>query len=290
MPSSSYPPPSTDPSTSLPGNHTDAPPLVQAANLLPFSALLHGITTRRGGFSEGPYRSMNLSFDVGDRREQVLRNYQRVSRLLDFDLRSLVACRQVHHNAIARVDRSHLHRSGFLPETAIPDTDGLVTNVPGITLMARYADCVPLLFFNPEGRAVAVAHAGWKGTLARIGPAMVDLMAAHYRCRPGRTLVMIGPSIGPCCYQVSSSMADRAARELPPAEQRFVVSPDGRIAFDLWEANRRQLIAAGIEERHIVAAEQCTSCNTDLFFSYRKEAQLTGRFAAFIGLKGREGD
>jgi polyphenol oxidase len=271
-------------------NHPHAPSVVQADNLVPFSELLHGVTTRRGGVSTGPYRSLNLSFDVGDRRERVLQNYQLVSRLLDFDLRSLVACQQVHHNAIARVDESHLNRSSFLPETAIPATDGLATNIPGITLLTRYADCVPLLFFSPEQQAVAVAHAGWRGTLARIGPAMVDLLSAHFRCRPERTLVMIGPSIGPCCYQVSSSMADRASRELPPAEQRFVASPDGRIAFDLWEANRRQLIAAGVEERNMVAAAHCTSCNTNLFFSYRKEAQLTGRFGAFIGLRRRDGD
>jgi hypothetical protein len=275
---------------SMSSKHPSAPSVVQADNLVPFSDLLHGVTTRRGGVSTGPYRSLNLSFDVGDLREKVLQNYQRVSRLLDFDLRSLVACQQVHHNAIARVDESHLNRSSFLPETVIPATDGLATNIPGITLLTRYADCVPLLFFSPEQRAVAVAHAGWKGTLARIGPAMVNLLSAHFMCRPERTLVMIGPSIGPCCYYVSSSMTDRATRELPPAEQRFVASPDGRIAFDLWEANRRQLIAAGIEERNIVAATHCTSCNTDLFFSYRKEAQLTGRFGAFIGLKRRDGD
>lgn len=275
---------------SMSSNQLPAPSVVQADNLVPFSELLHGVTTRRGGVSAGPYRSLNLSFDVGDQPEKVLQNYRRVSRLLDFDLRSLVACQQIHHNAIARVDESYLNRSRFLPETAIPATDGLATNIPGITLLTRYADCVPLLFFSPEQRAVAVAHAGWKGTLARIGPAMVDLLSAHFMCRPGRTLVMIGPSIGPCCYHVSNSMADRASRELPPAEQRFVASPDGRIAFDLWEANRRQLIAAGIEERNIVAATQCTSCNTDLFFSYRKEAQLTGRFGAFIGLRRRDGD
>jgi hypothetical protein len=271
-------------------NQSHALSVVQADNLVPYSELLHGISTRNGGVSSGPYRSLNLSFDVGDRHEQVMQNYQRVSRLLDFDLRSLVACEQVHHNSIACIDASYLGRSNFLPGMAVPTTDGLATNVPGITLLTRYADCVPLLFFNSEKKVVGIAHAGWKGTIARIGRSMVDLLSERFMCRPDRTLVAIGPSIGPCCYHVSSSMVDRTARELPPSEQRLVTSPDGRIAFDLWEANRQQLIAAGIEERNIFSAEQCTSCNTDLFFSYRKEAQLTGRFGAFIGLRRRDGD
>jgi hypothetical protein len=265
------------------------PSLFCAPHLAPFSELLHGVTTRHGGVSTGPYSSLNLSFDVGDRPEKVLQNYQHVSRLLDFDLNSLVACQQVHHNTISRADESYLNRSRFLPETAIPATDGLATDVPGITLMTRYADCVPLLFFNPVAPAVAVAHAGWKGTIARIGPSMVDFLAAHFRCRADRTLVMIGPSIGPCCYYLSNSMHDRAARELPATEHCFVTGPGGQLAFDLWEANKRQLIAAGIKEKNIFSAERCTSCNADLFFSYRREAKVTGRFGVFIGLRRRAG-
>ena len=264
------------------------PLILHGDNLVPFGELLHGISTRHGGVSDVPYDSLNLSFDVGDCRERVMQNYRRLSRLLHCDLSSLVACQQVHHNAIAIIDASHLHRHSYLPELVIPGTDGLATTVPGIILMARYADCVPLLFFSPARQAVGVAHAGWKGTLARIGPAMVDLLSAQFRCRPQETLVMIGPSIGPCCYYVSDHLAARAARALPAAEQRLVRSADGRIAFDLWETNRRQLIAAGIEEGNIFSAAQCTSCNTHLFFSYRKEAQRTGRFGAFIGLKRRE--
>lgn len=263
--------------------------VLQATNLVPFSELLHGISTRHGGVSTGPYRSLNLSFDVGDLQESVLQNYHRLSRMLHFDLSSLVTCQQVHHNAIALIDESYLNRGCYHPEKVVPATDGLATNVPGITLLTRYADCVPLLFFNPEKQAAAIAHAGWKGTLARIGPSMVDLLSAQFKCRPDRTLVMIGPSIGPCCYYVSSSMADLATRELPPAEQRFVTATGGQLAFDLWDANRKQLIAAGIKENNIFSAERCTSCNTDLFFSYRKEAKATGRFGAFIGLKRRDG-
>ena len=267
-------------------NHPHTPSVLQWSNLVPFGELLHGISTRHGGASNGPYQSLNLSFDVGDRPDRVRQNYRRVSRLLSFDLASLVAGQQIHHNSIALIDESYLTRGCFLPETIVPATDGLATNVPGITLMARYADCVPLLFFNQARRTVGIAHAGWKGTLARIGQSMIELLAAQFKCRPEETLVMIGPSIGPCCYQVDAGMADLGVRELPPHEHCFVTAPGGgRLTFDLWEANRLQLMKAGVQEGHIRSAKICTSCNTDLFFSYRREAKITGRFGAFIGLK-----
>jgi hypothetical protein len=267
-------------------NHPHHPSVLRASNLAPFHELLHGISTRHGGGSTGPYKSLNLSFDVGDRPDRVRQNYRRVSRLLSFDLASLVACQQIHHNSIALIDESYLKRGCFLPENAVPAIDGLATNVPGITLMARYADCVPLLFFNQTSRAVGIAHAGWKGTLARIGQSMIELLAAQFKCRPEGTLVVIGPSIGPCCYQVDGRMVNLARRELPPNEHCFVTaSGDGRLTFDLWEANRQQLMAAGVQEGHIRSVGICTSCNTDLFFSYRREAKITGRVGAFIGLK-----
>jgi hypothetical protein len=115
---------------------------------------------------------------------------------------------------------------------------------------------------------------------------MIELLAAQFKCRPEETLVVIGPSIGPCCYQVDAGMADLGVRELPPNEHCFVTAPGGgRLTFDLWEANRRQLMTAGVQEGHMRSAGICTSCNTDLFFSYRRESKITGRFGAFIGLK-----
>jgi copper oxidase (laccase) domain-containing protein len=114
---------------------------------------------------------------------------------------------------------------------------------------------------------------------------MVDFLSVHFKCSPERTLIAIGPSIGPCCYEISRDMADRAESRLPPFERCIVTAPDGRLTFDLWQANRNQLIAAGIQERHIVSADTCTACHTDLFYSYRKEERVTGRFGALIGLK-----
>ena len=145
-------------------------------NLAHHQGLLHAISTRHGGVSSDHYSSLNLGFHVGDQHDRVKQNHQIVSQSLQFDLSSLVSCQQVHHHSIACIDKSYHNKDCFLPDKALPETDGLITDVPGITLMTRYADCVPLLFYSPTTHTVALAHAGWKGTLGHIGPKTVELL------------------------------------------------------------------------------------------------------------------
>ncbi len=247
--------------------------------------LLHAISTRHGGVSSNNYESLNLSFQVGDEDNKVIKNHQILSHALGFDLSSLVTCQQIHQNNVALVDGSHLKKDRFLPHNAIMETDALVTDVPGITLMTRYADCVPLLFYDPKTHTVAIAHAGWKGTLAHIGQKTVEVLVKDYHCQPQNILAAIGPSIGPCCYQISNTMASQAEKELPCSNEYFRELLNDGLYFNLWQANKKQLQSAGIEESNIHCADLCTSCNFDLFFSYRKEKGTTGRFAALIGLR-----
>lgn len=260
-------------------------PFFFAPQLLPYTELLHAVSTRHGGMSTGCYESLNLSFQVGDEQERVLQNYHLVSRQLHFDLASLVTCQQVHHNAVALIDESYLNKHCYLPGKMVPEADGLATDVPGITLLTRYADCVPLLFYNHQRHAVAIAHAGWKGTLAQIGLQMSELLRREFKCRPEHTIVVVGPSIGPCCYQISSSMADETVKHLPQAESCILAPPGDEISLDLWQLNRMQLTASGIPAGNIFSAGICTSCTVDHFFSYRREAKLTGRFGVLIGLR-----
>ena len=254
-------------------------------NLMNHPHLLHAISTRQGGVSTGNYSSLNLGFHVGDLYDRVLENHHRVSQLLGFDLSSLVSCQQIHHDTIALIGKRYLKNSSYLPDKMIGQTDALITDVPGVTLMTRHADCVPILFFNSKMRTAAVAHAGWKGTLAQIGPKTVDLMAKEYKCRRQDIQVGLGPSIGPCCYHISNTMADLASEKLDKGN-RFVKGEAGnKLSFDLWQANREQLLTAGIPEENLHSSEVCTSCTVDHFYSYRKEKKVTGRFAAFIGLR-----
>ncbi len=254
-------------------------------NFLNYKELIHAISTRHGGVSSKNYESLNLSFQVGDEDDKVIKNHQILSQILRFDLSSLATCQQIHRDNVALVDESYLKKDCFLPSNAFPGTDALVTDVPGITLMARYADCVPLIFYDPKTHTVAIAHAGWKGTLAHIGQKTVDVLVNHYHCHPQHILAAIGPSIGPCCYQISSMMTDQAVKELPNTQEYFIESLNGGLHFNLWQANKKQLQSAGIKDEHIYCAELCTSCNFDLFYSYRKGKKVTGRFGVLIGLR-----
>lgn len=254
------------------------------SHLSQYKELTHAISTRGGGISSGNFHSLNLSFQVGDEKNKVIKNHQTLSQTLGFDLSSLVTCQQIHQDAIALIDESYLKKDCFLPNNAIPETDALVTDIPGITLMTRYADCVPILFYDPKTHTVAIAHAGWEGTLSLISQKTVEVLVNDYHCQPQHILAVIGPYIGSCCYQISSSMADHALKKLPRAKGYIRESSNDGLFFDLWQANKKQLQNAGIKDEHLSWAGLCTSCNLDLFFSYRKEKRVTGRFGALIGL------
>ena len=254
-------------------------------NLIDHPGLLHAISTRQGGVSNGNYTSLNLGFHVGDLYDRVLENHHRVSKSLEFDLSSLVSCQQVHHDTIALIGKRYLKASSYLPDKTIEQTDALITDVPGVTLMTRHADCVPLLFFDPKTSTASVAHAGWKGTLAHIGLKTVDVLAKEYKCQRKDIQAALGPSIGPCCYHISRSMAVLASEKLLKGTLCIKEGSDNKLSFDLWKANREQLLMAGIPEENIYSSGVCTACKVDHFFSYRKEKKVTGRFAALIGLR-----
>ena len=248
------------------------------------TGLHHAISTRLGGFSTGSYSSLNLGFHVGDIHDRVLKNHQRVSQSLEFDLSSLVSCQQVHGSTIALIGKGYLKSDSYLPNQTIAETDALITDISGVTLMTRHADCVPLLFFDAKTRTVAVAHAGWKGTLTHIGPKTVDLLLGEYKCQRKDIQAALGPSIGPCCYHISNTMADLASEKLAKGKAFVQEGAEKKLSFDLWQANKEQLLSAGLPEDNIYSAEVCTSCKVEHFYSYRKEKKVTGRFAAFIGL------
>lgn len=254
-------------------------------NLVNYPGLLHAISTRQGGVSNGNYTSLNLGFHVGDLYDRVLENHERVSKSLAFDLSSLVSCKQVHHDTVALIGKGYLKSNFYLPDKMIEQTDALITDVPGVTLMTRHADCVPLLFFDPKTSTAAVAHAGWQGTLAHIGLKTIEVLAKEYKCQRKDIQAGVGPSIGPCCYHISSTMADLASEKLVKGNLFVKEGSDNKLTFDLWQANREQLLMAGIPEENIYSSGICTSCKVDHFFSYRKEKKVTGRFAAFIGLR-----
>lgn len=240
--------------------------------------LIHGITTRHGGVSTGSYRSLNVSHGLGDDPAAVEENLQRTCRALGLCREDLVSPNQRHTANVRRVgcaDRGHV----------VFNCDGLVTDDCGVPLLLRYADCAPVLIYDPVHRALALVHSGWRGTVQGVVRAALAAMAREFASRPVDLVAAIGPSIGPCCYEVGDDVVDAVRAVFDRPDELLPAGSWGQRRFDLWAANRRWLVDGGV--RQIEVGEICTACRTDEFYSHRAEAGKTGHFAATMMLQGR---
>ncbi|WP_042197466.1 peptidoglycan editing factor PgeF [Paenibacillus camerounensis] len=274
----------------------ELPVRLQLSPWLKHSGITAGFTGREGGTGKPPYDSFNCAFHVGDDPEAVLANRSRLADSLGFSLEDWTCGEQTHGTHIAVVTSAERGKGSRDRASAFQSTDGLLTNVPGVLLTSFYADCVPLYFYDPVNRAAGLAHAGWKGTVAEIAGAMVSRMAEAYGSRPGDITAAIGPSIGECCYEVDEyvmkhvrvleqTLTGLASLEAAPPLYNVSQSDKDKSMLNLKEMNRRIMIKAGILPTHIECTTWCTSCNPDLFFSYRKEQGVTGRMTSWIGIK-----
>jgi len=243
---------------------------------LQHSDVVQAVFTRQGGVSPAPYASLNLSISTGDARENVAANRRRAFRALGREPESIADLWQVHSADVVVVD-SPLGEDGRSPKA-----DALVTDRPEVTLLLRFADCVPILLFDPVRRVIGVVHAGWRGTLLKAPVVAVKTMAEHYGSRPADILAGIGPSIGPCHYAIGPEVVEQT-RTAFGAEADPLLIPNHSYHLDLWAANALALRQAGVEQIEISA--MCTACRTDEFFSHRGEQAQTGRFGALIALR-----
>jgi YfiH family protein len=280
--------------------------IIRSDTLAAIPWLRHGFSTRRGGISEAyGGRSLNLGITPEDTRQAVEQN----RRLFFAGIGAVhddgttwpsIAMRQIHSSGIHHVDS--------LPQQPLAG-DGLITNLTDIVLSVRVADCLPVLIADPVRRAVGAFHAGWRGTLARIVEKGVGELRRHFGSDPADLVTAIGPGIHGCCYEVDENFRDKFRAQFPYADVLFqeVFSsdpvrrkypllfmnqrapghgePHRTVHLDLVEANRRQLLDAGIRQQNIWISDLCTSCRTDLFFSHRKERGVTGRMMAAIAIK-----
>lgn len=250
-----------------------------------FSFIHHAFSTRAGGVSQAEFSSMNLSFGRGDPDENVLKNYHLFCDAAGFDFDSLTASAQDHHTIVRRVTKEDRGVGIYKPKDRL-SVDGLVTNEPGVTLVTYYADCVPLYFLDPVHRAIGLAHAGWRGTVAGMGQKMVEAMQKEFGCDPRDLIAAVGPSIGSCCYEVDGPVAGAfAAHPEWKPETLLKDCGAGKYMLDLWEANRRILCGAGVLPEHITVSELCTQCNADWLYSHRASGGKRGGLAAFLCLK-----
>lgn len=245
----------------------------------------HCFTTKHGGVSEGIYQSLNLGFTRGDKEECVRENYRIICKAIQVDEKNLVFSHQVHKDHIYHVTSKDVGK-GYLFDSDIKEIDGLVTNQKGIPLITFYADCVPLFFLDPVKEVVALAHAGWRGTVQKIGKKMVKVMEESYGCQIKDILIGIGPSIGSCCFEVGEEVVEEFTKAFPD-EEKYIIMPrqNGKFMIDLWSANKLALIKEGILEDNILITDLCTKCNTEHFYSHRGHEGKRGSLAAIVQLK-----
>jgi len=243
-------------------------------------SVLHGFSLRTGGVSASPYDTLNMGFHVGDDRQAVRENRRRFAAALGFCPQRVVSGQQIHGTAIVNVTQEECGRGADTDADALPGTDGLLTGEPGVVLMAHAADCALLFFYEATQNYAGLAHAGWRGAVAGLAPAMVEKLAER-GCRREAISVALSPAIGPCCYRVGEEVVEC----VPEKWRRFVLRKRSQgYFFDLSGLLRLLLLEAGIKEENLVMANYCTSCHSDKFFSYRRAGGRTGRMAGIIAL------
>ncbi|MGI9951131.1 peptidoglycan editing factor PgeF [Moorellaceae bacterium AZ2] len=244
-------------------------------------------STRQGGVSPGIFSTLNLGFHVGDRPDLVLTNRRLFAAAAGLPLGTWVVGEQVHGSRVAVAGKNDRGRGADTLETCVKGVDALVTDEPGITLVALFADCVPVYVVSAARGVIALIHAGWKGTLNRVAGAAVDCMVEVFNVRPAECWAVIGPAIGPCCYRVGAEVAAAFKRQLHWSDAVIRPGEGEEWYLDLWEANRLALVDAGLPPGQIAVTRVCTACHPRLFFSYRRDGGRTGRMAAM--LSRREG-
>ncbi len=240
----------------------------------------HGFSTRLGGVSKGHCATMNISTTRGDALEAIEENRRRIAAAIGVAPSDFTYTHQTHTTNVAVVREKD--RGG-----KFPDTDGMVTNVPGICLVTFYADCVPLFFVDPVHRAVGLSHSGWRGTVGRMGEVTLKLMQKQYGTDPEQVVAAIGPSICQDCYEVSGDVIEKFRETFDEVlwPELFYEKSDGKYQLNLWRANQLVLTEAGVRSEKIAVTNVCTHCNPEILFSHRSTGTARGNLSAFLAIQ-----
>ncbi len=238
-----------------------------------FKELFHAVSMKS---KKAPY-AFSLALHTGQKREEILQNRKKIEKLFNKKVQFIVA-NQTHSDHIEIIKEKRTQGWATL-EDAVEDCDALITNAEDVVLAVLTADCVPILLYDKRKRVVAVVHAGWRGTKAKIVSKTVKKMREVYGCKNSDILAGVAPSIGRCCYEVGEEVAKHFF-DMPESLTQL----GEKYRLDLPLINKKQLLDAGVEERHIEMSNICTSCEVENFFSYRKEQGCSGRFMSLIGI------
>lgn len=238
--------------------------------------VLAAVSFRKGGVSRPPFQSLNPGLHTGDGKSAVLENRRRFLKVLKVPPEDIVTLKQVHGKSVVWARDEDRGRGAADYEDSLAPADAVLTAEKNLPLVIFTADCCPLFFFEKKRRIAGLAHAGWKGTELDIAGLVVGEITDRGGSA-GDILCAIGPSIGPCCYEVGEDLAGRF-------EDPFIRKEKGKMFLDLPGINRALLIKHGIPEKNILASSFCASCHNDLCYSHRKEGR-TGRMASVIMMK-----
>ncbi len=240
----------------------------------------HAVVTRHGGVSSSPWASLNLGGTVGDKPDRVSENRQRAFHSLGFDISSAYDVWQVHGNTVVSTDLPRRENEPHLK------ADAILTNHPDVTLFMRFADCVPILLWDPIQKVVGLVHAGWQGTVNQTVVSSIQSMQSRYQSKPINIIAAIGPSIGSHHYRVGEEVIKQVEAvfgyESNKLLSNYKMDPARSAELDLWKANSLLLENQGI--KNIEIAGICTACNLEDWYSHRGESGKTGRFGVLIKL------
>lgn len=246
----------------------------------------HGFSTRLGGISEGHLSSMNLGWERGEPRENVVKNHELIGKAIGFEAKNVVTSHQTHTTNVVKVTREDRGKGVYFPRE-LENVDGLVTNDPNVVLATYFADCVPLYLVDVKQKAIGLTHSGWRGTVGKIGQMTIKKMQECFGTKPEDLVVCIGPSICQDCYEVSKDVAEEFEKAFPGhIDEVLKEKGNDKFLLDLWRSNELIFLEAGVLPENIHTTDLCTCCNPDILFSHRATNGKRGNLAAFLEISG----
>jgi len=246
----------------------------------------YGFSTRLGGTSKGIFSSMNLSFARGDDEKCVSRNFELIADSIGTTPQHMVYAKQTHTTNVLKVGKNECGM-GVIRKRNFSDIDGLITNEPGVCLVTSYADCVPLYFVDIKKKCIGLSHAGWRGTVGKIGIKTVKMMIEEFESNPLDIIAFIGPSICKDCYEISKDVADEflQAYSKEISDRILISKSNEKFQLNLHLANKYNLLEAGLKPENIFITDICTCCNPDLLYSHRASKGQRGGLCGFLEIK-----
>ena len=261
---------------------------LQYKKLNEYPWLMNAFSTRKGGVSKGQYAEMNLSFTVGDDPETVKENFRIFGDAIGIKREQMVYAAQTHTNNVIKIDSAN-KGMGVICDRNFDNTDGLITDDPGVCLVGSYADCVPLYFVDPVRRCIGLSHSGWRGTVTKIGRNTIELMRKEFGTDPDNLICCIGPCIGKECYEVSADVVEEFKKAYTSAQCDRIYMPvegkEGKYLLDLPMANYLLFEECGVRQENIILPDLCTSCNKELLHSHRASGGKRGGMCAFLMIR-----